>query len=82
MARGCPVVASNATSLPEVVGSAGTLVPVGDVESLARALLEVSEDRQVRDTMAALGRERAAGFTWQGSAHAHAAAYAAAIEAS
>ncbi len=82
MARGCPVVASNATSLPEVVGSAGTLVPVGDVESLARALLEVSEDHEVRGTMAELGRERAAGFTWQGSAHAHAAAYAAAVEAS
>ncbi len=82
MARGCPVVASNATSLPEVVGSAGTLVPVGDVESLARALVEVAEDREVRDRMAELGRARAAGFTWQGSAHAHAAAYAAALEAS
>ena len=32
--------------------------------------------------MAELGRARAAGFTWQGSAHAHAAAYAAAIDAS
>jgi glycosyltransferase involved in cell wall biosynthesis len=78
MARGCPVVASNATSLPEVVGTAGTLVPVGDAEAWAHALLETVRDAGLREHMAALGRERAAGFTWRGSAHAHAAAFAAA----
>jgi glycosyltransferase involved in cell wall biosynthesis len=78
MARGCPVVASNATSLPEVVGTAGTLVPVGDAEVWAHALLEIARDDSLRVHMAALGRERAAGFTWRGSAHAHAAAFAAA----
>jgi len=81
MARGCPVVASNATSLPEVVGSAGTLVPVGDVEALARALVETARDPDLRAEMSDRGRARAAGFTWAGSAHAHAAAYAAALEA-
>jgi glycosyltransferase involved in cell wall biosynthesis len=78
MARGCPVVASNATSLPEVVGDAGTLVPVGDVEALARAIIEVAGDADLRAEMSQRGRERAAGFTWRGSAVAHAAAYAAA----
>ena len=35
MARGCPVIASNATSLPEVVGAAGLLIPVGAVDAWA-----------------------------------------------
>ena len=78
MARGCPVVASNATSLPEVVGAAGTLVPVGDAEAWAHALIEITRDEGLRVEMSRRGRERAAGFTWLGSAHAHAAAYAAA----
>jgi glycosyltransferase involved in cell wall biosynthesis len=82
MARGCPVVASNATSLPEVVGSAGTLVPVGDVEAWAHALLTTVRDDGLRAEMSRRGRERAAGFTWLGSAHAHAAAYAAAADSS
>lgn len=81
MARGCPVVASNATSLPEVVGSAGTLVPVGDVEAWARALVEVAREPELRAVMSVRGRSRATTFTWRGSAHAHAAAYAAATVA-
>ncbi len=82
MARGCPVIASNATSLPEVVGTAGTLVPVGDVEAWAHALVTTVRDDALREEMSRRGRERAAGFTWLGSAHAHAAAYAAAVDAS
>jgi glycosyltransferase involved in cell wall biosynthesis len=82
MARGCPVVASNATSLPEVVGTAGMLVPVGDVEAWAHALVTILRDDGSREEMSRRGRERAAGFTWVGSAHAHAAAYAAAVDAS
>jgi glycosyltransferase involved in cell wall biosynthesis len=82
MARGCPVIASNATSLPEVVGAAGTLIPVGDVEAWTVALLHTLRDDDLRAEMSRRGRERAAGFTWRGSAHAHAAAYAAAVDAS
>ena len=82
MARGCPVIASNATSLPEVVGTAGVLVPVGDVDAWADALVELATDAERASRPGRRGRDRAAGFTWLGSAHAHAAAYAAAIDAS
>lgn len=82
MARGCPVIASNATSLPEVVGTAGVLVPVGAVDAWADALVALATDPERRAAFARLGRERATGFTWRGSAHAHAAAYAAALDAS
>ena len=62
MARGCPVVASNSTSLPEVVGTAGTLVPTGDLEALAHALVEVLGDAPLRAEMAASDAGRAAGL--------------------
>jgi len=80
MARGCPVVASNSTSLPEVVGTAGTLVPTGDLEAWAHALVEVLGDAPLRAEMARRGVARAEAFTWRGSAVAHVAAYRAALE--
>ncbi|MEP6623537.1 MAG: glycosyltransferase family 1 protein [Acidimicrobiia bacterium] len=80
MARGCPVIASNATSLPEVVGAAGVLVPVGAVDAWAQAIVDLAGDPTRRETLARLGLERAEGFTWRGSAHAHAAAYVAACD--
>jgi glycosyltransferase involved in cell wall biosynthesis len=44
MACGCPVIASNASSLPEVVGEAGLLVDPYDVEALAQAMTTVLEN--------------------------------------
>ena len=63
MARGCPVIASNATSLPEVVGRAGMLVPVGDVEAWAHALVD---DRRATTRCARRCRD-AAGSAPRGS---------------
>jgi glycosyltransferase involved in cell wall biosynthesis len=82
MARGCPVVCSDAACLPEVAGGAAELVPVGDVAGLADALAAVLDDGARRDRMVAAGRRRAADFTWAASAEAHAQAYAAARETS
>ena len=48
MARGCPVVASKAGALPEVVGDAGVLVPPGDPDSLAAALDGILSDERRR----------------------------------
>jgi glycosyltransferase involved in cell wall biosynthesis len=82
MARGCPVVCSDAACLPEVSGGAAELVPVGDVAGLADALASVLDDGARRDRMVAAGRRRAADFTWAASADAHATAYRAALETS
>ena len=81
MARGCPVVVSDAACLPEVAGGAGVVVPTGDVDALAGALLRLVDDEAHRGERAAAGRARAARFTWAASAGAHAAAYATAVEA-
>lgn len=80
MGRGCPVVTTDAACLPEVAGGAGVIVPVGDVDALAAALLRLVEDPEHRAERGAAGAARAAAFTWAASAAAHAAAYAAAAE--
>ncbi|MDP8988202.1 MAG: glycosyltransferase family 4 protein [Actinomycetota bacterium] len=78
MTRGCPVVTTDAACLPEVAGGAAELVPVGDVDALAGALERILSDPDHRERMIAAGRRRAAGFSWDASARAHATAYASA----
>jgi len=76
MARGCPVVTSDAACLPEVGGGATVVVPTGDVAALTDAL-----DGIVRNgsPLVDAARARAAEFTWERSAAAHRAAYEAAL---
>ncbi len=78
MARGCPVIASDATALPEIVGDAGMLVPPGDISGWTTALSELLGDEAARRDLATRGRRRASDFTWAASAEAHLRAYAAA----
>jgi glycosyltransferase involved in cell wall biosynthesis len=79
MARGCPVVASDAACLPEVVGDGGLTAPVGDVDALAAALAPILDDPDVRVDLAARAHARALDFTWAKSAAAHRRAYEAAV---
>lgn len=76
LARGTPVVATNGSALTEVVADAGLLFPAGDVDALAAALARVVDDPEVRADLALRGPRRAAKFTWDASARAHADAYA------
>ena len=64
MACGTPVIASNASSLPEVVGEAGLLVDPYDVEGMAEAMFKVLTDEELREGMRRKGLERAKGFSW------------------
>lgn len=66
MACGAPVVAYNATSLPEVIGDAGLLLdpPVAPPE-LAKAIGRVVEDDRLRADLVARGRERVGRFDWE-----------------
>jgi glycosyltransferase involved in cell wall biosynthesis len=79
MARGCPVVASQAGALPEVVGGAALLVTPGDPDALAAALDRLLTDESLADSLAAAGRRRAATFTWSACTAVHVAAYRAAL---
>lgn len=68
MACGAPVVSSNASSLPEVVGDAGLLVDPSDVEGLCSALRRVLEDEPLRQALSAAGQARARTFSWRRTA--------------
>ena len=70
MACGCPVVASRAGSLPEVVGDAGVFFDPLDVADMARGLREILDHPARRDALAASALRRAATFDWDRSAGA------------
>ena len=59
MAHGVAVVASAAGALPEIVGSAGLVVPEEDVIAIAEALQRLHDDPVERARLAAAGRRRA-----------------------
>ncbi|MCB1004581.1 MAG: glycosyltransferase family 4 protein [Acidimicrobiales bacterium] len=64
MSAGVPVVATTAGSLPEVLGDAAVLVPVGDVAALAGAIERLLSDEAARDRCRAAGSERAQRYSW------------------
>lgn len=66
---GTPVLAADASSLPEVVGNAGVLVNPHDEDAIARALLELLHDADWRRRLSLAGRARATEFSWQKTAH-------------
>ncbi|HEY3284662.1 MAG TPA: glycosyltransferase family 1 protein [Armatimonadota bacterium] len=68
MACGCPVLCSDATSLPEVAGDAACLAPADDLQAWEEALSRLWSDEGERERLAAAGVTRAAGFTWSGAA--------------
>jgi len=63
MACGTPVVVSNVSSLPEVVGEAGLLVPPGDESALAGAILEVLTTPALAARLREAGRRRVRMFS-------------------
>ena len=75
MAHGAPVVASDRSSLPEVLGTCGLLVDPLDTAALAEALDRLLGDQERAATLSRLGRERARGFTWRSTAAATLAVY-------
>jgi glycosyltransferase involved in cell wall biosynthesis len=67
MAHGTPVVTSNVSSLPEVVGNAAVLVNPENIFEMMRALHRVLVDKPLRDRMKERGYQQAAKFSWEKS---------------
>lgn len=65
MSLDCPVVCSNSSSIPEVVGDAGEYFDPNDVESIRVALERVLQSTPRRQELIALGRVRREMFTWE-----------------
>jgi glycosyltransferase involved in cell wall biosynthesis len=68
MACGTPVVTSNVSSLPEIVGNAALLIDPGDEEALAAALLRIVNDQPLRAKLREQGIVQAGKFTWRAAA--------------
>src|SRR2546423_8009551 len=68
MAHGTPVVTSNSSSLPEVVGNAAVLVNPENVFEIMRALHRVLVDQALREMLKHRGYEQAPKFSWDDSA--------------
>lgn len=64
MACGTPVVASKATSIPEVVGDAALTVDPDDIDAIAQAILRVDTDERLRQRLSSEGFRRASNFCW------------------
>lgn len=68
MASGVPVICSNTTAFPEIVGNAAILVRPDDVEQLAQAVKMALGDPSQRKKMIEAGLEQSQGFTWENAA--------------
>ncbi len=71
-----PVIASDSSSLPEIVGTAGLLLPPTEPERWAEAMISIVTDPDLRDRLAAEALERAAMFDWEKTARQTYLAYA------
>jgi len=68
MACGCPVITSNVSSLPEVVGEAGILIDPYNIDEIAEALQKVLTDENLRQELKRKGLEQARKFSWEKTA--------------
>ena len=67
MACGVPVITSNTSSLPEVVGDAGIQADPGDIDAICSAMLHLTSDPEARAAMKEKGLQRAKAFSWEDS---------------
>jgi glycosyltransferase involved in cell wall biosynthesis len=79
MQCGVPVITSNTSSLPEVVGDAGLMLDPHDEEGLCQAFLRVLQDSNLRQDMARKALARAREFNWERCARETVQAYRASL---
>jgi glycosyltransferase involved in cell wall biosynthesis len=75
LACGTPLVASNAASLPELVGDAGFVLDPDDMQGMAGAILACLVDEPLASELRRRGPEQAARFSWSQTAQQTLAAY-------
>lgn len=68
MSCGVPVIASNTSSLPEVIEDAGILIDPYSIEELTGAMEQILRNPQLRNIMVSKGLLQAKKFTWEKSA--------------
>lgn len=68
MASSVPVIASNVSSLPEVAGNAAILVNPKDIEGIAKNIIKILSDDDLKNELVRKGHIQAQKFTWEASA--------------
>ena len=81
MTAGIPVVATAAGAVPEVVGDAAEVVPVGDIEALAAAMGTVLTDDERRRELVGLGHRNIERYSWDATANGMVELYERAVQA-
>ena len=81
MACGTPVITSNVSSLPEVVGDAALLIDPMNASAIADAMARVMSDESLRADLVRRGLERVKTFSWERSARRTHEVYAEVVQA-
>lgn len=68
MACGVPVIASNTTSIPEIIGDNAVSVNPSDIDALSEAMLNVLQDEALKEELITKGLVRASELTWKDTA--------------
>ena len=68
MSCGTPVISSNQSSIPEIIGSAGILIDPTDTRELADRIIFLLRNRKERERLCLSGKEQAARFSWEEAA--------------
>jgi len=63
-----PVITSNVSSMPEVVGEAGILINPNKIDEIEKAMLEIFQKEEIRNEMIEKGRRQREKFNWDKSA--------------
>jgi glycosyltransferase involved in cell wall biosynthesis len=80
MSCGVPVVASNVTAIPEVVGDAGILVSPSNVDEFAKSIVDVLTNQNLSNALKTKGVSRARSFSWQRTAEQVAETFSAVLK--
>lgn len=81
MQCGVPVISSNTSSLPEVVGDSGIMIDPTDEDALCQAMIDIVKDKNnIRSILSTKGIERAKRFSWEQCAEKTLKAYQFALE--
>jgi glycosyltransferase involved in cell wall biosynthesis len=75
MSCGTPVIVSDQSSLPEIVGQGGLCIAPDDLDTLARSMQQILDDRCLRERLRLSGLAQARRFSWRLAADATMAAY-------
>ncbi|MBK5240230.1 glycosyltransferase family 1 protein [Clostridium sp.] len=68
MSCGTPVIASNLTSIPEVVGDAGILINPYNISEISFAIGDLLSNEKLKEELSIKGLKRASEFSWQNTA--------------